>query len=114
MLLLGWLWFAFCRRVWLALFLSLGPVPSRRISFVRGHQTILRGFFAVEDRAAGAAHGHAVLDLLRANRAIGQRLGVIEPGLLEAELPRGAAFEVRDEHGSFGALPFQIGSRHQP
>ncbi len=71
------------------------------------------GFLAVEDGAAGAADGYAVLDFFRADRAIGQRPRIVEPRLLEAELARGAALEVGDEHGVVGALPFEVGGGYQ-
>src|SRR5712692_2407066 len=54
-----------------------------------------------------------MLDFFRADRAIGERPGIVEPGLLEPELARGAALEVGDEHGILCALPFQIGGSHQ-
>src|SRR5260370_38357714 len=49
-----------------------------------------------------------MFDLFRADRALCQRLGIVEPRLFQAELPRGAALEVGDEHGVFSALPFEI------
>src|SRR6266849_5629366 len=54
-----------------------------------------------------------MLDFFRADRAIGERAGIVEPGLLEPELARGAALEVGNEHGIFRALPLEIGSGHQ-
>src|SRR5260370_29382340 len=91
---------------------SVCSVSPRRIVFC-GDEAVLRGFFAVEDGAAGAADGDAVLDFFRADGAIGQRPSVVEPGLLEPDLTRGAALEVGDEHRIFCALPLEIGGRHQ-
>src|SRR5712664_2822549 len=51
-----------------------------------------------------------MLDLFRADGAVRKRLGIVEPRLFQAELARRAALEVGDEHGIFGALPFEIGS----
>src|SRR6266851_2368472 len=91
---------------------SVCSVSPWRIVFC-GDEAVLRGFFAVEDGAAGAADGDAVLDFFRADGAIGQRPSVVEPGLLEPELARGTALQVGDEHGIFRALPFEIGGSHQ-
>ena len=74
---------------------------------------VLRGFFAVEDGAAGAAHGDAVLDLFRADGAVRERTSIVEPRLLEPELTRGAALQICDEHGILRALPLEIGGGHQ-
>src|SRR5260370_3614548 len=63
----------------------------------RSDEAVLRGFFAVEDSAAGAADGHAVLDLFRADGALRQRLGIVKPRLFPTQLPPGAALYVRDE-----------------
>src|SRR5213082_3313548 len=73
-------------------------------SFTR-HETVLRGFLAVQNGAAGAAHSHTRLNLVRADRAVGQRLGIIEPRLFGPEMARGTALEIGDEHGIFAALP---------
>src|SRR6266478_778103 len=101
--------FCFCAtslllgRFWFPLF-SVRSAAARRIVF-RSDQAVLRGFFAVEDGAAGAAHRDAGLDLFRADGTIGEWSSVVEPGFLEPELARGAALEVGDEHGIFCALP---------
>src|SRR5260370_41949389 len=63
-------------RFWFPLF-SVRSVPPWQI-FFSGNQSVLRGFFAVEDGAAGAAHGDSVLDFFRADRTIGQGAGVIQ------------------------------------
>ena len=76
-------------------------------------ETVLCGFFAVEDGTAGAAHRHAVFDLFRTDRAFRQRLGIVEPRLFLAELTRGATLEVGDEHGILRALPFEVGGGDQ-
>src|SRR5207245_466003 len=83
------------------------------VSSSRRHQAVLRGFLAVEDGAAGTANGDARLDLFGADGAIRQRLGIVKPRLLEAELASGAALQVGDEHGIFGAFPFEIGRGDQ-
>src|SRR2546422_5381577 len=75
----------------------------------RANQAVLRGFFAIEDGAAGAADGHAMFDFFRADGALRERLGIVEPRLFQAELASGAALQVGDEHGILGALPFEIG-----
>src|SRR5579863_7378548 len=72
-------------------------------------QAVLGGFFAVEDGAAGFAHGYAVLDFFGADGAFGERLGIVEPRLFEVEFASGAAFEVGDEHGIVRALPLEVG-----
>src|SRR5713101_8905654 len=74
-----------------------------------GDEAVLGGFFAVEDGAAGAADGYTVFDFFCADGALRERLGIVEPGLFQAELAGGAALEVSDEHGILGALPFEIG-----
>src|SRR5206468_1553332 len=79
----------------------------------RRHQAVLRGFLAVEDGAAGTANGDAGFDLFGADGAIRQRLGIVKPRLFQSELASGAALEVGDEHGIFGALPFEIGGGDQ-
>src|SRR5207248_505997 len=76
-------------------------------------EAVLRGLFAVQDRPAGTANGDAMFDFFGADRALGHRLGIVQPGLFDAELTRGASFEVRDEHGILRALPFEVGGRHQ-
>src|SRR5258706_1515725 len=91
----------------------MGSVAARGILFVGGYQAVLRGFFAVEDGAAGAADGDTVFDFLGADGTIRQRPRVVEPRFLEPELARGAAFQVGDEHGILRALPFEIGGGHQ-
>src|ERR1700687_229384 len=91
---------------------SVHSVSPWRIVF-GGDEAVLRGFFAVEDGAAGAADRDAVLDFFRADGAIGERPGVIEPWLLQPELARGAALEVGNEHGIFRALPLKVGGGHQ-
>src|ERR1700737_5130565 len=73
---------------------SVSSVPPWRISFF-GNQAVLRGFLAVENRAAGTAHGHAGLDLFRAHRPIRARLRVIEPRFLETKLTRRAPLQIR-------------------
>src|SRR6266700_371094 len=78
-----------------------------------GDEAVLRSFFAVEDGAATAADGYAGFDFLGADGAVGQRLGIVEPRLLDAEMAGGAAFQVGDEHGILGALPLQIGGGDQ-
>src|SRR6266849_5249026 len=50
-----------------------------------------------------------MFDFFGADGALGERLGIVEPGLFQAELAGGAALEVSDEHGILGALPFEIG-----
>src|SRR5258708_29900442 len=77
------------------------------------YQAVPRGFFAVEDGAARAAHGHTMLDLFRADGTLRHGLRVIEPGLFQAELASGPALQVGDEHGIFGAFPFEIGCGDQ-
>ncbi len=54
-----------------------------------------------------------MLDFLCADGTIRQRARVVEPRLLEPELPRSAALQVRDEHGIFRALSFEIGRGYQ-
>src|SRR6266446_4072046 len=66
---------------------------SLAFSAPRANQAILCGFFTVEDGAAGAAHGHAVFDFFRADGALRQRLGIVEPRLFQSELASGAALE---------------------
>ena len=89
--------------------LSCRTVAAR--FFGRGWaEAVLRGFFLVEDGAARFADGYAMLDFLGADGALGERLGIVEPGFFQIELARGAALEVGDEHGIAGALPFEVGS----
>src|SRR5215472_15258352 len=76
-------------------------------------EAVLRGFFLVEDGAAGPAHGNTWLDLFGAGRALGHRLGIVEPGLFDAELASGAALKIGDEHRILGALPFEVCGSHQ-
>src|SRR5580704_16556452 len=78
------------------------------------HETVLRGFFAVEDGAAGTADGHAVLDLLSADGTFRERLGIVHPWFFQLELARGAALEVGDKHGIARSFPFQISCGNQP
>jgi len=90
------------------LLLSCAVLPALSRLFC-GDQAVLRGLLAVEDGAAGAADRNPMLDFLRANGTLRERLCIVQPRFLKAELPRGAAFEVGDEHGILGALPFEIG-----
>src|SRR5713226_6876513 len=75
----------------------------------RGDEGVFRGFFGLEDRAAGAAHSHAGFEFFRAQRAFHMRPRIVEPGLLDAEDARGAAVEVGDEERRVRTLPFEIG-----
>src|SRR6476646_10752312 len=54
-----------------------------------------------------------MLDLFRADGALRQRLGIVEPRFFEAELPGRAALQIRDEHGIVRALPFEVSGRDQ-
>ena len=74
-----------------------------------GAPTNSGSFFLVEDGAAGFANGYAMLDSLRADRALGERLGIVDPRFFQIELARRAAFEVGDEHGIARAFPLEIG-----
>src|SRR5882762_10304948 len=71
-------------------FVWVGAAIAWDILFVGCNQTVLCCFFAVEDGSAGATDRYAVLDFFRADGAIRQRAGIVEPRLLESELACGA------------------------
>src|SRR5580692_6202100 len=77
------------------------------------NETVLRGFLAVEDGAAGTADCYAVFDFLRADGAFRERLGIVQPWFFQLKFARGAPLEVGDEHGIAGAFPFEVGSSNQ-
>src|SRR5260370_8876020 len=83
----------------------VSSAAARRIFFFRGDEAVLRGFLAIEDGAAGAADGYSVLDFFGADRAIGERAGVVQPGLLESELAGAPGLTIGDEHWGLGPLP---------
>ena len=76
-------------------------------------QSVLRGFFGIQDGVAGATDGYTRFDFFGARGAFGQRASVVEPRLFQAELTRGAALQISNEHGVLGALPFEIGGGDQ-
>src|SRR5271168_2313869 len=94
-----------------AIFLRLFGVDCGAIAAI--DKAVLRGLLVVQDGAAGFADGYAGFDFFRADRAIVEGLGVIQPRLFQAEQAGGAALQVGDEHGILGAGPLEVGGVDQ-
>lgn len=77
-------------------------------------QSILRGLVAIQNGAAGFADGHIRFDGFAACGALGLRVVVVDPGLVEFQFASGASLEIGDEHEVVGTLPLKIGVLYQP
>src|SRR5690242_12255537 len=79
-----------------------------------GNETKLRGFFLIQNRAAGFADSDTGLDAFSASGTFGRGLRIIKPRLFEFQFAGRAALEIRDEHRIVRAFPFEVGSRYEP